>query len=56
MKKNITDPQKAVESLIGQVILGFEINEDETLTISCSRGYMLVDFDTGEVFIEVKEL
>jgi hypothetical protein len=54
--KNISDPKKAIESLIGQVILGFEINADDTVTISCCRGYLLIDFDEGEVYVEVKEL
>lgn len=52
---NIQDPKKAVESLIGQVVLGFEINEDDTVTISLSRGYLLVDFDIGEIYVEVSK-
>jgi hypothetical protein len=54
MQMNIKDPKKAVESLIGQAILGFEINEDDTVTISLSKGYLLVDFDMGEIYVEVK--
>jgi hypothetical protein len=56
MKKDITDPVKAVESLIGQVILGFEINEDETVTISTNRGFLLIDYVECDIYIEVKEV
>jgi hypothetical protein len=51
----IADPKEAVESLIGQAILGFEINEDDTVTISITKGFLLVDFDMGEIYVEVSK-
>jgi hypothetical protein len=52
---NITDPERAAKAMLGQIIEGIEVHEDSTVTVKCSRGFMLINFDDGEIYIEVKE-
>jgi hypothetical protein len=52
---NIQDPVRAVAAVLGQTIEGFEAHDDGTATLTLNRAYMLIDFNDGEIYIEVKE-
>lgn len=51
----ITDPERAITAMMGQVIEGFEIDNDGVATITCNRGAILIDFEESEIYIEVDE-
>jgi hypothetical protein len=52
---NIQDPVRAVNALLGQTVEGFEAHDDGTATITLNRAFLLIDFNDGEIYIEVKE-
>lgn len=52
---NITDPERAAKAMLGQPIDGIELHDDGTVTIACSRGSMVIDFEESEIYIEVSE-
>jgi hypothetical protein len=52
---NIQDPVRAINALLGQTIEGMEVHDDGTATLTLNRAYMLIDFNDGEIYIEVKE-
>jgi hypothetical protein len=41
--------------LLGQTVEGFEAHDDGTATITLNRAFLLIDFNDGEIYIEVKE-
>lgn len=51
----ITDPERAINELMGQTIEGFEIDEEGQATITCNRGVILIDFFESEIYLEVDE-
>lgn len=51
----ITDPVKACEAMLGQTIQGITISEEDmTMTITCSRGWIVFDYDENEAIIDVE--
>jgi hypothetical protein len=51
----ITDPIKACEAMLKQTIEGISVNEDDqTMTIVCSRGSITFDYEAGEAYIDVE--
>lgn len=53
----ITDPERAMNALLGQVITGVEINTvDETVTVTTNHGYVLFEGDSLEMYISLPEL
>jgi hypothetical protein len=51
----ITDPIEACSAMLGQTIEGISISEEEqTVTIVCSRGVITFDYDECEVHIDVE--
>lgn len=52
---NITDPERAINALIGLSIDGLEITDDRTVLIVLNNGLITIDFDEEEIYIEVSE-
>lgn len=51
----ITDPERAINALIGLVIEGVEVKEDRTVVLVLNKGVITIDFDEEEIYIDVKE-
>jgi hypothetical protein len=52
----ITDPVKACEAMLGQSIQAISVDEEEqTMTIVCSRGSITFDYYENDAYIDVEE-
>ena len=50
----ITDPDKAMKAVVGQIIEGLTI-DNGLVTITCSRGLIIFDFDESKIHIQVED-